>query len=39
LGDFASFCRFCALSYSPDLARPTDAGVPIDATEPAAVSA
>ena len=24
LGDFASFCRFCALSYSPDLARPTD---------------
>ena len=39
LGDFASFCRFCALSYSPDLARPTGAGVPIDATEPAAVSA
>ena len=39
LGDFASFCRFCALSCSPDLARPTDAGVPIDATEPAAVSA
>jgi hypothetical protein len=25
LGDFASFCRFCALSYSPDLARPAEA--------------
>lgn len=22
LGDFASFCRFCALSHSPDLSRP-----------------
>lgn len=22
LGDFTSFCRFCALSHSPDLARP-----------------
>lgn len=39
LGDFASFSRFCALSYSPDLARPTDAGLPIDAVESAAVSA
>lgn len=25
LGDFAQFCRFCALSYSPDLARPAGA--------------
>ncbi|MBL8697574.1 MAG: SIR2 family protein [Alphaproteobacteria bacterium] len=25
LGDFASFCRFCALSYSSDLARSADA--------------
>lgn len=25
LGDFASFCRFCALSHSPDLARPAEA--------------
>ncbi|MGY8684094.1 SIR2 family protein [Bradyrhizobium sp. UFLA05-153] len=24
LGDFASFCRFCALSHSPDLVRPTE---------------
>lgn len=39
LGDFASFSRFCALSYSPDLARPIDASVPIDGTDPTAVSA
>lgn len=31
LGDFASFCRFCALSYSVDLARPLDlATLPLD---------
>ncbi|WP_316395700.1 SIR2 family protein [Bradyrhizobium sp. 33ap4] len=24
LGDFASFCRFCALSHSPDLAKPKE---------------
>lgn len=24
LGDFARFCRFCALSHSPDLARPAE---------------
>ena len=27
LGDFASFCRFCALSYSSDLTNPTTAAV------------
>jgi hypothetical protein len=25
LGDFASFCRFCALSYSSDLTKPVEA--------------
>jgi hypothetical protein len=39
LGDFASFCRFCALSYSPDLARPTEAAIPADGSNPATVSA
>ncbi|MXO74849.1 SIR2 family protein [Altererythrobacter aerius] len=29
LGDFASFCRFCALSHSPDLVRPAEAE-PVD---------
>lgn len=29
LGDFARFCRFCALSHSPDLARPAEA-VPLN---------
>lgn len=28
LGDFASFCRFCALSYSSDLARSADVSEP-----------
>lgn len=39
LGDFAKFSRFCALSHSPDLARPTDATAPAEnggqATAPA----
>jgi hypothetical protein len=39
LGDFASFCRFCALSYSPDLARSIDAAIPVDGSAPATVSA
>ena len=39
LGDFASFCRFCALSYSPDLARPVDTVIPVDGPDPATVSA
>jgi hypothetical protein len=39
LGDFASFCRFCAMSYSPDLARPSAASVPIVGTDPPEVSA
>ena len=39
LGDFASFCRFCALSYSPDLARPADTVIPVDGPDPATVSA
>jgi hypothetical protein len=30
LGDFASFCRFCALSYSADLARPVAVTTPAD---------
>ena len=38
LGDFASFCRFCALSYSPDLARSIDAAIPVDGSAPAPVS-
>lgn len=29
LGDFASFCRFCALSYSTDFVRPTDAVIAV----------
>ena len=39
LGDFAKFCRFCALSYSPDLARPTEAAIAVDGSDPATVSA
>lgn len=39
LGDFASFSRFCALSYSPDLAHPSAASVSIDGTDPTEVSA
>ena len=30
LGDFASFSRFCALSYSSDLARPADVTSPTE---------
>ncbi|WP_201782945.1 hypothetical protein [Sphingopyxis macrogoltabida] len=39
LGDFASFSRFCALSYSPDLARQAAAGLAIDDTDPSEVPA
>ena len=39
LGDFSRFCRFCALSYSPDLALPTDMATPVEGSEPAPVSA
>lgn len=35
LGDFASFCRFCALSHSPDLVRPAE----FEPVDPAANSA
>lgn len=37
LGDFASFCRFCALSCSPDLARPIDTAISVDGSDPAMV--
>lgn len=33
LGDFASFCRFCALSCSSDLARTAEGVAPTDGTE------
>lgn len=39
LGDFASFSRFCALSYSPDLARQAAAGLAVDDTDPSEVPA
>ena len=39
LGDFGSFCRFCALSCSPDLSLPTGALIPVDGSDPAGVSA
>ena len=38
LGDFASFCRFCALSYSSDLARSNEAAALIDDVDSAAVA-
>ena len=38
LGDFASFCRFCALSYSPDLARSAEAVPVASALDPAVVA-
>ncbi|ALJ09869.1 hypothetical protein JL11_00120 [Brevundimonas sp. DS20] len=34
LGDFASFCRFCALSYSSDLARSSEAAAAVDDADP-----
>lgn len=34
LGDFASFCRFCALSYSPDLARSNETVAVVDDADP-----
>ncbi len=34
LGDFASFCRFCALSYSSDLARSSEAAAAVDDVDP-----
>lgn len=39
LGDFASFSRFCALSYSPDLARQAAARLAVDDTDPTEVPA
>ncbi|MEC5322906.1 SIR2 family NAD-dependent protein deacylase [Aurantimonas sp. A3-2-R12] len=39
LGDFASFCRFCALSYSSDLARAADAVVLAEDAKPATAEA
>ena len=39
LGDFASFCRFCALSYSSDLAHSADATTPIEDTKSASAAA
>jgi len=39
LGDFASFCRFCALSYSSDLARSVDAVTSADDIGLASVAA
>ena len=39
LGDFASFCRFCALSYSSDLARTSDAAALDEDVDPAAAAA
>jgi hypothetical protein len=33
LGDFASFCRFCALSYSSDLSRPVDSLIQTEETD------
>lgn len=39
LGDFASFCRFCALSYSTDLTTPVEAIPGSPASDPAAVAA
>lgn len=39
LGDFASFSRFCALSYSSDLARPADSALTVDADAPDPIAA
>jgi SIR2-like domain len=38
LGDFASFCRFCALSYSSDLARQTGAVASTEDPDPVATA-
>jgi len=38
LGDFSSFCRFLALSHSPDLARPVNPDSGEEVTVPAAVT-
>lgn len=39
LGDFASFCRFCALSYSADIAQPVNVVTPTQAGGLAALTA
>jgi hypothetical protein len=36
LGDFASFCRFCALSYSQDLTKPAEAVAASQSSDPTA---
>lgn len=39
LGDFASFCRFCALSYSSDISSPVNAEALSDGLVPAPAAA
>ena len=39
LGDFGSFCRFCALSYSSDFALPTEIAAPAGITANAPLTA
>lgn len=39
LGDFASFCRFCALSYSPDLIRQSEPALTAEVTTPSPADA
>ena len=38
LGDFASFCRFCALSYSSDLVRQGEAAAPAEGIDPVVIA-